>query len=181
MVVIGAPAGGAMNRGYLQVYTGDGKGKTTAALGLAVRAVGAGLSVCVLQFVKSVEYHELGALRRLGIPVHLHGRGCIFGRPPSPEDRAAARSGMSHARELLSRAGLDLLILDEVNVAAHLGLIEVAELVELVRTRPAGVELVCTGRSAPRALLEHADLVTEMKSVRHYYDAGVTARDGIER
>jgi cob(I)alamin adenosyltransferase len=170
-----------MNRGYLQVYTGEGKGKTTAALGLAVRAAGAGLSACVLQFMKSVEYHELGALRRLGIPVHLHGCGCILGRPPALEDRAAARNGMAHARELLARGGLDLLILDEVNVAAHLGLIRVDELVELVRTRPAGVEIVCTGRSAPGALLELADLITEMTSVRHYYDAGVAARDGIER
>jgi cob(I)alamin adenosyltransferase len=170
-----------MKRGYLQVYTGDGKGKTTAALGLAVRAAGAGLSVCVLQFVKSVEYHEVGALRRIGVPVHLHGCGCILGRQPSSEDRAAARSGMSRARELLARGGLDLLILDEVNVAAHLGLIEVDELVELVRARPAGVELVCTGRSAPPALLDLADLITEMTGVRHYYDAGVAARDGIER
>jgi cob(I)alamin adenosyltransferase len=170
-----------MDRAYLHVYTGDGKGKTTAALGLILRALGAGLSVCMVQLIKSMEYHELRMLRRLGVPVHQYGRGCFITAEPTAEDRRLAREGLAFARRLFDRDDLDLLVLDEVNVAVQLGLLDEHELLEVVRSRPAGLELVCTGRGAPRTLIETADLVTEMVNVKHYYEAGVLARDGIER
>jgi cob(I)alamin adenosyltransferase len=170
-----------MERGYVQVYTGDGKGKTTAALGLVIRALGAGLSVCVVQFIKSLEYHELRVLGGLGVPVHRFGRGCFITGAPEAEDRALAARGLAFVRDLMARGGLDLLVLDEINVALELGLLDPAEVLEVVRSRPRGLEILCTGRGAPRELIEAADLVTEMVDVRHYYARGVPARDGIER
>jgi cob(I)alamin adenosyltransferase len=170
-----------MDYGYVHVYTGDGKGKTTAALGLLIRALGAGLSVCLIQFIKSMEYHELSRLRDLDVPVSQFGRGCFITGEPTAEDRRLAREGVARARELFARGDLDLLVLDEINVAVALGLLSADEVVELVRDKPAGLELVCTGRGAPAALIEAADLVTEMRNVKHYYEAGIQARDGIER
>jgi cob(I)alamin adenosyltransferase len=170
-----------MEHGYVQVYTGDGKGKTTATIGLVVRAVGAGLSVCIVQFIKRMAYHELRALERLAVPVHQFGRGCFIRGEPEPEDREWARRGLAFARERSVDPALDLLVLDEINVALHLGLLDVGALLELVRHRHAGLELVCTGRRAPESLIEVADLVTDMVNVKHYYDTGIQARDGIER
>lgn len=170
-----------MERGYVQVYTGDGKGKTTAALGLMVRALGAGLSVCLVQFIKSMEYHELGVLRELGIAVHQFGRGCFIMGEPTAEDRETASRGLAFARERMARGDLDLLVLDEINVALRLGLLAVEDVLDLVRDKPVGLELICTGRGAPGQLIELADLVTDMANRKHYYDAGITARDGIER
>ena len=170
-----------MEHGYLQVYTGDGKGKTTAALGLVIRALGAGLSVHVVQFIKSMEYHELRTLRGLGVPVHQFGRGCFIRGEPKSEDKEVASRGLVFARELMARGRLDLLVLDEVNVALSLGLLAVEDVLDAIRGRPVGLEIVCTGRGAPRQLLESADLVTEMVNRKHYYDAGIAARDGIER
>ncbi len=170
-----------MDRGYLQVYTGDGKGKTTAALGLAVRATGAGLSVCLIQFIKSMEYHELRILRQLAIGVHQFGRGCFITGPPGAEDIAAAARGLHFADETLQQRGADVVILDEINVALSLGLLQPHEVLEVLRRRPASVEVICTGRGASPELVEAADLVTEMVDRKHYYTAGVMARDGIER
>ena len=170
-----------MKKGYIHVYTGDGKGKTTAALGLVIRALGAGLSVCVVQFIKSMEYHEIRTLRGLGVSVHQFGRGCFITGEPRAEDTALAREGLEFARGLMNNDDLDLLILDEINVAQRLGLLEPDAVLEVVRAKPIGLELVCTGRGAPKELIEAADLVTEMVNVRHYYDLGVEARDGIER
>lgn len=170
-----------MDHAYVHVYTGDGKRKTTAALGLLLRARGAGLKVCLVQFIKSMEYHEVGMLKELGVPVRQFGRGCFIRGEPEEADRKLARDGLTYARRLLHRGDLDLLILDEVNVAIHLGLVDETEVLDLLPARPAGLELVCTGRGAPEALINAADLVTEMVNVKHYYDAGVPARDGIER
>jgi cob(I)alamin adenosyltransferase len=170
-----------MDHGYVHVYTGDGKGKTTAALGLLVRALGAGLGVALVQLIKSMEYHELRPLRSLGVPVHQFGRGCFIRGEPAPEDRRLARDGIAFARALWARQDLDVLVLDEVNVALELGLVDLDEVLELVRAKPPTLELVCTGRGAPPELVAAADLVTEMVNLRHYYDAGVEARDGIER
>lgn len=170
-----------MEHGYLQVYTGDGKGKTTAALGLVMRAVGAGLSVHVVQFIKSMEYHELCILRRLGVSVHQFGRGCFIRGEPKSEDKEVAARGLVFARELMALGHLDLLVLDEINVALSLGLLAVEDVLDAIRGRSAGMEIVCTGRGAPRQLVESADLVTEMVNRKHYYDTGVAARDGIER
>jgi cob(I)alamin adenosyltransferase len=169
-----------MKQGYVQIYTGDGKGKTTAALGLAMRAVGAGLSVCIVQFIKSREYSEILTLHKLGIPVHQFGRGCFIMGEASPEDKAAAAEGLVAVRSLMAAGELDVLILDEINVALSLGLLALADVLDLVRSKPVGLELVLTGRGAPPELIAAADLVTEMVKVKHYYDAGVSGRKGIE-
>lgn len=170
-----------MEHGYLQVYTGDGKGKTTAALGLVIRALGAGLSVRIVQFIKNMEYHELRVLRGLGVPVHQFGHGCFIMGEPKSEDKEVAARGLAFARNLMVQGGLDLLVLDEVNVAVSLGLLTVEDVLDAIRGRPTGLEIVCTGRGAPPQLVESADLVTEMVECKHYYRAGIAARDGIER
>lgn len=170
-----------MDQGYLQVYSGDGKGKTTAALGLILRALGAGLSVHLVQLIKNMEYSELTVLQRLGVPVDQFGRGCFLRGEPDTADIRLARDALSFARGLFEDPSLDLLILDEVNVAIQLGLIQTDELMSLVYAKPRSLELVCTGRGAPPELIQAADLVSEMTNVKHYYDAGVPARAGIER
>jgi cob(I)alamin adenosyltransferase len=172
-----------LGKGYLQVYTGDGKGKTTAALGLALRAAGAGLRVYIAQFVKGMHYHELDALKRFDdlITVKQYGRDCFIRRDPEQADIDAARAGLAEVRELLTAAPPDVLILDEANIATHYALFSVEDLLEVIDSRPEGVEVVVTGRRADPKLVEAADLVTEMKEVRHYYSKGVAARDGIEK
>ena len=169
-------------QGFVQVYTGDGKGKTTAALGLALRAAGAGLRVYFGQFIKNADYSEIKALARFAdcITVRQFGRGCFLLTEPAPEDRAAARRALDAIGEALTSGDYDLVIADEANVAVALGLIEPNDLVSLIDLRPEQVELVLTGRGAPDAVLARADLVTEMRCVRHYYDRGVLARPGIE-
>ena len=169
-------------QGFVQVYTGDGKGKTTAALGLALRAAGAGLRVYFGQFIKNADYSEIKALARFAdcITVRQFGRGCFLLTEPAPEDRAAARRALEGLSEALVSGDYDLVIADEANVAVALGLIEPDDLVTLIDQRPEQVELVLTGRGAPDAVLARADLVTEMRCVRHYYDRGVLARQGIE-
>ena len=169
-------------QGFVQVYTGDGKGKTTAALGLALRAAGAGLRVYFGQFIKNADYSEIKALARFAdcITVRQFGRGCFLLTEPAPEDRAAARRALDAIGLALVSGGYDLVIADEANVAVTLGLIEANDLVSLIDRRPEQVELVLTGRGAPDAVLARADLVTEMRCVRHYYDRGVLARQGIE-
>lgn len=169
-------------QGFVQVYTGDGKGKTTAALGLALRAAGAGLRVYFGQFIKQGAYSELAGLARFAdcITVAQFGLGRFVGREPAAEDREAAGQGLRELRRALVSGAFDLVIADEANVAVALGLIEPDDLVALIDLRPEQVELVLTGRSAPDAVLTRADLVTEMRCVRHYYDRGVLARPGIE-
>ena len=170
-------------QGFVQVYTGDGKGKTTAALGLALRAAGAGLRVYFGQFIKNADYSEIKALARFAdcITVRQFGRGCFLLTEPAPEDRAAARRALEGLSEALTSGDYDLVIADEANVAVTLGLIEANDLVSLIDLRPEQVELVLTGRGAPAVVLARADLVTEMRAVRHYYDRGVAARVGIEK
>ena len=169
-------------QGFVQVYTGDGKGKTTAALGLALRAAGAGLRVYFGQFIKNADYSEIKALARFAdcITVRQFGRGCFLLTEPAPEDRAAARRALDAIGLAIVSGDYDLVIADEANVAVALGLIEPDDLVALIDQRPEQVELVLTGRGAPDAVLARADLVTEMRCVRHYYDRGVLARPGIE-
>jgi cob(I)alamin adenosyltransferase len=170
-------------KGYVQVYTGDGKGKTTAALGLALRAAGAGLRVFVLQFLKSGGYSEIEALTPLAdrITVEQVGRGCFIRGVPAAEDVAAGLRGLARAREILTAGRHEVVILDEANVAASLGLFSTQELLDLITIKPAGTELVLTGRTAAPEIIARADLVTEMKAIKHYYEKGVTARTGIER
>ena len=169
-------------KGYVQVYTGDGKGKTTAAFGLALRAVGAGLRVFIAQFVKGRASSEHKAFERFSDKVTIKQfgrRGFIKGKP-SEEDIKAAREGLEAARSALSSGDYDVVILDEANVATHFGLISVDELMAVMDSRPAGVELVITGRRADKRTIDGADLVTEMVDVKHYYQQDVDAREGIE-
>jgi len=169
-------------KGYVQVYTGDGKGKTTAALGLALRAAGAGLRVFIAQFVKGMEYSELAslALLRDSIEVRQYGLRCFIEGAPSPEDVAAARKGLEETREAIRSGGFDLVILDEANIATWFRLFEVAELLELIDLAQGRMEIVITGRKADPRVIERADLVTEMREIKHYYAQGVAARAGIE-
>jgi len=169
--------------GYVQVYTGDGKGKTTAAIGLAVRAVGAGLTVFIGQFVKGMEYSELKALERLGpqLLVRQYGRKSFVHNKPTDEDFRLAREGYEDVRRAINSQQYDLVILDEANIAVYFSLLTVEDLLALIDGKPDSVELVFTGRKADPRLLERADLVTEMHEVKHYYKKGIVARDGIEK
>jgi cob(I)alamin adenosyltransferase len=168
-------------RGYVQVYTGDGKGKTTAAFGLALRAVGAGLRVFIAQFVKGMEYSELRALERFGeIEVRRYGRDCFIRREPEAEDIAAAQAGLAEARAELASGRWDVVILDEANIATYFELFPVEDLLAVIAEKPQDVELVITGRRADERVIDAADLVTEMREVKHYYEQGVPCRRGIE-
>jgi cob(I)alamin adenosyltransferase len=169
-------------QGYVQVYTGDGKGKTTAALGLALRAAGAGLKVFIGQFIKSAQYSEIKALERFSdrISVRQFGRGCFIRGNPCQADLDLARQALDAIGAALQSGDYDVVIADEANVAFGCRLVSEADLVALIDARPAHVELVLTGRNAPEGVISRADLVTEMKSVKHYYENGVSARKGIE-
>ncbi len=168
--------------GYMHVYTGDGKGKTTAALGLALRAAGAGWQVFIGQFLKGVATSELRALARLSdlITVCQFGRSGWVPQPPSAEDIAAARQGLARSRQAITSGQYQLVILDEVILCPVLRLFSLGELLALIDARPEDVELVLTGRYAHPAILERADVVTEMRELKHYYRQGVLARTGIE-
>jgi cob(I)alamin adenosyltransferase len=170
-------------KGYVHVYTGDGKGKTTAALGLALRAAGAGLNVYIAQFVKGMSYSELVALEKLAehITVKKYGRDCFIKGEPTRKDILAAREGLREAREIMLSGKYQVIILDEANIATFYNLFTVEELLDLIRSKPEDVELVITGRKADPLIIEEADLVTEMKEVKHYFMDGVLARDGIEK
>jgi cob(I)alamin adenosyltransferase len=172
-----------MTQGYVHVYTGDGKGKTTAAIGLAVRAAGAGLQVFIAQFMKRGDYSEIAGLRPLAdhITVEQFGTGRFVRGAPDAEDLAAARAGLARVAAVFAAGAHELVVLDEANVAAATGVVPTAELMALLELRPAATEVVLTGRSAPAELLERADLITEMRAVRHYFQAGVAAREGIEK
>lgn len=172
-----------MRKGYVQVYTGHGKGKTTAAFGLALRAAGAGLRVFIGQFIKKRKCSEHAAVERFGdlLRVRQYGRGFIMGRKPSPADARAAREGYEEIKGVLLSKDYDVVIMDEANVAVHYGLITVEDLLELISLRPRSVELVITGRYADPKVVKAADLVTEMREVKHYREKGVEARRGIEK
>ncbi len=169
-------------QGYVQVYTGDGKGKTTAALGLALRSAGAGLRVFIGQFIKNAPYSEIKSLERFAdlITITQFGRGCFIRGKPEQADIDLARQALAAVEAALTSGRYDVVIADEANVAYGCKLICEADLVALVDCRPSHVELVITGRNAPAALIERADLVTEMKPIKHYYEKGIMARKGIE-
>ena len=169
-------------KGYVQVYTGNGKGKTTAALGLAVRAVGAGMKVFIGQFVKGMHYSEQDVINSNleNITVRQYGRDCFIINEPTSEDKEAAQDGFERIRQTVRAGKHELVILDELNIAIYYGLISIDEVLRLINDKPSHVELVITGRYAPDELLEAADLVTEMKEMRNYYQKGVQARKGIE-
>lgn len=170
-------------KGYIQVYTGNGKGKTTAALGLAIRAAGAGLKVFIAQFIKMGEYGEIKALKRFKdlITVEQFGTGRFIKDKPSASDIEIARKGIEKIKAAFTSGQYNVVIMEEANVAAKLGLLSVENILKIMDEKPKDVELVITGRGADSRIIEKADLVTEMKEVKHYFQKGVKARTGIEK
>ncbi|HEY6873530.1 MAG TPA: cob(I)yrinic acid a,c-diamide adenosyltransferase [Geobacteraceae bacterium] len=174
-----------LTQGQIQVYTGNGKGKTTAALGLALRAAGRELMVCMIQFMKGGgPYGEHLAAPRLApyLTIVQTGReGWVNRENPDPEDVRLAHEALTMAERALTEGRYDLVILDEINGAVSFGLIGVDEVIALLARKPVAVEVVLTGRNAHERVIEAADLVTEMREIKHYYKAGVPARIGIEK
>jgi cob(I)alamin adenosyltransferase len=170
-------------KGKVHVYTGDGKGKTTAALGLSIRAVGAGLRVFMAQFIKADEYSEIKALKRFSdlITVEQFGLGGFIGGNPSAGDIEAAQKGVARVKDIISSGRYDVVVLDEANVAVKYKLFSEQDLLDIIDAKSKNLELVITGRGASAKIIEKADLVTEMKAVKHYFRNGVEARFGIEK
>ena len=173
-----------MKKGMIHVYTGNGKGKTTAALGLAFRAAGRGMKTLIIQFMKGQKYGEIESAKRLhpnivieqmGLDTFVHVSG------PTTEDLALAEKGMQRARRAMTDEDWDIIVLDEVNVAIYFRLLDVDEVLDLMNDKPEHLELVLTGRYAPHQIVARADLVTRMDALKHYFEQGVMARDGIER
>lgn len=172
-----------MKKGYIQIYTGNGKGKTTASMGLIVRALGSGMKVYFGQFLKNHPYSEIKTLQKLAgnqLMLAQFGTTRKVTEPMNEEDNKAALAGIEAAEQEMLGGDYDLLILDEFNIVAGYKLVDEARLKSFIDKKPEGTELVLTGRSAPEWLQARADLVTEMKMIKHYYDAGVPARKGIE-
>jgi cob(I)alamin adenosyltransferase len=172
-----------LSPGRVQLYTGDGKGKTTAALGLALRASGHGLRTYIGQFMKGQAYGELEALRdHAHITIEQYGSPrCIHREEVTSQHVGEAQEGLTRARKAMLSGEYDLIVLDEVNVAIWFGVLTTEEILAFLDQRPHDVEVVLTGRRAPQALIDRADLVTEMREVKHYYQQGIGARPGIER
>jgi len=171
-----------MNKGYVQVYTGNGKGKTTAALGLAMRAAGAGLKVYIGQFLKKGGYSELKALERFSdtIVIEQFGTGEYIIGNPKPADIEAGQKCLHALKEAMLSKKYDVIIMEEAGVAEKFGIIQAKDILDLIETKPDGVELIITGRGVSQKIIDAADLVTEMKEIKHYYQKGVLARKGIE-
>lgn len=173
-----------LNHGFIQIYTGNGKGKTTAAIGQAVRAAGFGLKTYIVQFMKEYPYNELNSLKRLSDWITIEqfgGDEFVYKKElPTKKDLAKAKKGLETAKEKMLNGRYDLIILDEAIVAIYFKLIKTEELIEFIKQKPENVELILTGRYCPEELIELADLVTEMKEVKHYYQKGITSRRGIE-
>ena len=172
-----------MKQGYIQIYTGDGKGKTTAALGLALRAAGHGLRTYIAQFMKGQSYGELSSIRLIPeIKIEQFGKDTfIHIDQASQEDIRMAKQGLEKASQAMLSQKYNIIILDEINVAIHFKLLTIAEVMDFISSKPENIELILTGRRAPQELINRADLVTEMREIKHYYQQGVSARDGIER
>ena len=168
-------------KGYIHLYTGNGKGKTTAAIGLAVRAAGAGKKTFIAQFVKGMNYSELESLKRFPeIEIHQFGLDCFIVNEPTQKDIDAARHGLNTVSAIISNKQYDVIILDEVCIALYYKLFSMEEFLDVLKLKPDETEIVMTGRYATQQLMDVADLVTEMKEVKHFYSCGVEARKGIE-
>lgn len=171
-----------LDKGYIQVYTGNGKGKTTAALGLAIRCLCGGYKVFFGQFMKGQDYCELKAtgyfenltMEQFGSPDFIKGK-------PSRKDICLAQKGLKRMEEIIKSEAYDMVVFDEINTAIFLKLLNVKDVLKVIEQKPVRTEIVLTGRYAPKELLDKADLVTEMKEVKHYYNKGVLGRKGIER
>jgi len=171
-----------MGKGLVHVYTGDGKGKTTAAFGLALRALGRGLSVCVIQFLKGQESGEVLALKKFSnATVRQFGReGFVDLESPSKEDKQFAKEGFDFAREIIDSGDFDLVVLDEINLAVAANLIKLQDILNLIKSRSSSVEVVLTGRKALPEVIDVAGYVTEFKNLKHPFDEGKKAREGVE-
>ncbi len=173
-----------LSKGFIQIYTGNGKGKTTAAIGQAVRAAGFGLKTYIVQFMKEFPYSELNSLKHLKewITIEQFGGDDFVYKKQLPDSKqiSKAKTGLNSAKEKMLSKGYDLIILDEINVAIYFKLFKTSEVIDFIKQKPEDVELILTGRYCPDEILKLADLVTEMKEVKHYYQKGVTSRPGIE-
>lgn len=170
-----------MTQGYIHVYTGNGKGKTTAGFGLALRAACAGKRVYIGQFVKDAKYSETRVVEYLpSIEIEQLGKGCFIDRKPTDEDRKYAREGLLKCRDMMHRGTHHVYILDELTIAQYFGLLTESDIIEALKYKASHVEVVITGRYATDGILALADLVTEMVEVKHYYSKGVLSRTGID-
>nr|WP_320190354.1 cob(I)yrinic acid a,c-diamide adenosyltransferase [uncultured Desulfobacter sp.] len=169
-------------KGYVQVYTGNGKGKTTASLGLAIRAAGAGLNVFIVQFMKQGMYSEIKALKKFdNIIVEQYGAGEFVKGKPSDAETTKCRQGYEQLCRIIKAGKHELVVAEEANIACFYGLLSEEDLLYLIDIKPDHMELVFTGRNAPASILDKADLVTEMTEIKHYYQQGVGSRVGIEK
>lgn len=173
-----------LKKGYVQVYTGNGKGKTSAAIGVAVRAAGNGFKSLIVQFMKVYPYSELESLKKLSewISVKQFGKDDFVYKQetPSPEDLKIAKSAIEFVKNQMVNKDYDIIILDEIIVSIYFGLLKINEVIELIKLKPEPIELILTGRYCPDEIIDLADLVTEMKEVKHYYNSGVLSRKGID-
>ena len=173
-----------LQAGYIQVYTGNGKGKTTAAIGQAVRAAGAGLKTYIIQFMKEYPYSELNSLKYLSEWITIEQKGgddFVYKRElPSEEEKTKARKALQKAADLMTGGTFDIVILDEILVTVYFKLLTEDEIIEAIKKKPEQVELILTGRYCPEKISEMADLVTEMSEIKHYYLKGIVSRKGIE-
>ena len=168
-------------KGYIQLFTGNGRGKTTAAIGLAIRAAGAGKTVFIAQFVKGMHYSELESLKLIPqILVQQFGLDCFIVKKPAQKDIDAAQKGLEVVTDAIRKNSYDMVILDEICIALHYKLLPTKALVQLLQEKPAEMEIILTGRYASKEIIKIADLVTKMKEIKHYYNKGIQARKGIE-
>jgi cob(I)alamin adenosyltransferase len=170
-----------MGKGYIHIYTGNGKGKTTAAFGLAVRALLSGKKVYIGQFVKDMKYNETKLEEHFdNIVIKQLGKGCFITNEPNKEDIDAAKEGLEECKQALSSGEYDLVILDEVTIALFFKLFDLSDVIDVLENKAYSTEVVLTGRYAPQELIDKADLVTDMVEVKHYYSQGVLSRNGID-
>ncbi len=173
-------------KGYIQVYTGDGKGKTTAALGLTLRAAGNGMKTYIAQFMKKFDYSEVKALRKF-LPEHVVIEQ--FGLPEfhtsgemvTEKEREAALEGIDAVKRAIAGGGYDIIIMDEINILLYFKIIDIDIVLDIIDSKPPNIEFILTGRNAPQPILDRAHLVTEMKEIKHYYTQNIPARPGIEK
>lgn len=170
-----------MDKGYIHIYTGNGKGKTTAAFGLALRGLMSGKTVYVGQFVKDMKYNETKIQEYFdNIVIEQLGKGCFIDAPPTDKDVAAAKEGFEKCKKILESGKYDIVILDELTIAVYFKLLTTSEIIDALKNKFETTEVIITGRYAPKELIDTADLVTDMAEIKHYYNKGVLSRNGID-
>ncbi len=173
-----------MKKGYIQIYTGEGKGKTTAAVGLAIRALAADMRVFFCQFLKGERSGELEFLSKITEKICIRQCGlnkfCVNRNNPGTDQIEAAKKGFELSKKAILSGNYDLVILDEINVALYFNLLKIEDVLHILKNKPSSVEIVLTGRNAPEELYDYADLISEIREIKHYFQKGVKARKGIE-